>query len=100
MVTALYDTAMSICRSIQEVLEKTQPEIAGDVKRDGITLIGCGSLLYGLPKFISDYVGVKVNTVSNPKTCVALGTSLAIKNFNELKSGGYVFKSLDEINAH
>lgn len=99
MVTAMYDTAMSICRSIQEVLEEAQPEIVGDVKRDGITLIGCGSLLYGLPKFISDYIGVKVNTVSNPKTCVALGTSLAIKNFNELKEGGYRFKSLDDLNV-
>lgn len=97
MVTALYDTAMSICCSIQEVLEKTPPEIVGDVNRDGITLIGCGSLLFGLSDFISKYIGVKVNTVRNPKTCVALGTSLAIKKMNQLKAGGYRFKSLDEL---
>lgn len=98
MVTALYDTAMSICESIQAVLEKTPPEIVGDVERDGITLIGCGSLLYGLPEFISDYVGVKVNTVSNPKTCVAIGTGRAIKNFDLLQAGNYRFKSLEELN--
>ena len=98
MVTALYDTAMSICGSIQAVLEKTPPEIVGDVERGGITLIGCGSLLYGLPEFISDYVGVKVNTVSNPKTCVALGTGRAVKNFDLLRAGNYRFKSLEELN--
>ncbi len=97
MVTALYDTALAICHSIQEVLEDTPPEIVGDIERDGITLIGCGSLLYGLPKFISDYIGVKVNTVNNPKTCVALGTSAAIRDFDMLKLGGYRFKSLDEL---
>lgn len=97
MVTALYDTAMLICRSVQEVLEKTPPEIVGDIRRDGITLIGCGSLLFGLADFISNYIGVKVNTVKNPKTCVALGTSLAIKKMNQLKAGGYRFKSLDEL---
>ena len=88
---------MSICRSIQEVLEKTPPEIVGDIRRDGITLIGCGSLLFGLSDFISNYIGVKVNTVRNPKTCVALGTSLAIKKINQLKAGGYRFKSIDEL---
>ena len=98
MVTALYDTAMSICGSIQAVLEKTPPEIVGDVERGGITLIGCGSLLYGLPEFISDYVGVKVYTVSNPKTCVALGTGRAVKNFDLLRAGNYRFKSLEELN--
>lgn len=97
MVTALYDTAMTVCRSIQEVLEKTPPEIVGDIRRDGITLIGCGSLLFGLADFISNYIGVKVNTVKNPKTCVALGTSLAVKKMNQLKEGGYRFKSLDEL---
>lgn len=98
MITALYDTAVSICKAIAEVLEKTPPELAGDIKRDGITLIGCGSLLYGLPQFISDYIGVRVNTVENPKTCVALGTSLAIRNFDLLKNGHYRFKSLEELN--
>lgn len=97
MVTALYDTALAICQAIQGVIEKTPAEIVGDIEENGITLIGGGSLLYGLSQFISDFIGVNVNTVSNPKTCVALGTAKAIKNFNLLKIDGYRFTSLEEI---
>ena len=61
-----------------------------------ITLIGGGSLLYGLPKFIEEYAGVKVNTTSSPKTCVALGTAAAIRNFDLLKNGDYKFSSIEE----
>lgn len=96
MITALYDTALDICVAIQSVLEKTAPEIVGDVKENGIYLIGGGSLLYGLADFISEYIGVKVKSVDEPKTCVARGASLAIKKFNELKQNGYRFMSVDE----
>ena len=96
MITALYDAAMTICRSIQGVIEKSPPEIVGDIEKDGITLIGGGSLLYGLPKFIEEYAGVKVNTTSSPKTCVALGTAAAIRNFDLLKNGDYKFSSIEE----
>lgn len=96
MITALYDTAQSICSSIQSVIEQTPPELAGDIKDDGIILIGGGSLLFGLPKFIEEIIGVKVKTVDNPKTCVAKGLSIALKNFSLLKNGNYKFKSLDE----
>ena len=67
------------------------------LKNDGIILIGCGSLLYGLPSFISNSLGVKVRTVNNPKTCVALGTAKAIKNFDLLKNGDYKFTSIEEL---
>lgn len=96
MITALYDAAMTVCRSIQEVIEKSPPEIVGDIERDGITLIGGGSMLYGLPEFIEEYTGVKVISPKNPKTCVALGTAAALKNFDLLKNGDYKFSSLEE----
>ncbi len=97
MITALYDTALSICRSIQAVIEKTPPEITADIDRDGITLIGGGSLLFGLDRFIADYTGVKVNTVREPKTCVARGTIVAMQNFKALQSADFRFKSLEEL---
>jgi len=96
MITALYDAAMSICLSIQSVIEKSPPEVVGDIERDGITLIGGGSKLFGLREFIEDFVGVKVNIYENPKTCVALGTAAALKNFDLLKNGDYKFSSAEE----
>ncbi len=96
MITALYDAAMTICLSIQSVIENSPPEIVGDIERDGVTLIGGGSKLFGLREFIEDFVGVKVKTVDNPKTCVATGTAAAIKNFDLLKNGDYKFSSAEE----
>ena len=96
MITALYDAAQSICKSIQGVIEKSPPEVVGDIERDGITLIGGGSQLYGLSDFIAEFTGVKVNTPANPKTCVALGTAAALKNFDLLKNGDYKFSSAEE----
>lgn len=97
MITAMYDTAVEICRAITRVLEKTPPDIAGDVSDHGIILIGNGSRLYGIDKFITRYTGLKVRTVDNPKKCVARGTSMAFRQFRRLKEGGYKFKSLEEV---
>lgn len=97
MITAMYDTVMSICTSVQSVIEKSPPEMAADISNQGLTLIGGGSLLYGLPEFLYDYTGLKINTISNPKTCVAKGTAMALNNFNLLKNGDYRFKSIDEL---
>lgn len=97
MITAMYDTSVSICQAIMRVLEKTPPDISGDVFERGITLIGNGSKLYGIDQFITKYTGLKVKTVDNPKRCVARGTSMAFKKFAKLKDGGYKFKSLEEV---
>ena len=96
MITALYDAAMTICLSIQSVIENSPPEIVGDIERDGVTLIGDGSKLFGLREFIEEFVGVKVKAVENPKTCVATGTAAALKNFDLLKNGDYKFSSAEE----
>ncbi len=96
MITALYDAAMTICLNIQSVIEKSPPEVVGDIQRDGITLIGGGSKLFGLREFIEEFIGVKVNIHENPKTCVALGTAAALKNFDLLKNGDYKFSSAEE----
>ena len=97
MITALYDTAMTICKAISGVLEKTPPDIVGDIASDGVILTGGGSALFGMASFIENYTGLKVRVADNPKLCVAKGTATAIKNFDLLKNGDYRFKSLDEI---
>lgn len=96
MITALYDAARLICHEIQGVIEKSPPEIVGDIEHDGITLIGSGAKLFGLADFISEFTGVKINTVENPKICVAMGTAMALKNFDLLKNGDYKFSSMEE----
>ena len=63
-----------IIRTVQEVLEKTPPELAGDVKSNGIVMTGGGALLNGLDKYFSNRFGLKCTVAENPEECVAIGT--------------------------
>lgn len=66
-----------ILGAIVGVLEKTPPELAGDICESGIILTGGGALLKGLDRLISRIVGVPVKIAEDPLTCVAVGTGVA-----------------------
>ena len=51
---ALREPALRIVEEIQNVLEKTPPELASDVYERGIVMSGGGSILWGLDKLITD----------------------------------------------
>ena len=70
---ALHDTTLQIVDAVHSVLEKTPPELAADIIRDGIYLTG-GSLLYGLEELIESKTGITTMTAEEPMTAVAIGT--------------------------
>lgn len=59
---------------IIETLDETPPELSSDILELGIILTGGGSLLKGLPEFISSHTAVPVSLADNPLDCVAVGT--------------------------
>ena len=69
-----YDLASQLVAAIQKVFEKTPPELAGDVKSNGIVMTGGGALLNGLDKYFSNRFGLKCTVAENPEECVAIGT--------------------------
>jgi rod shape-determining protein MreB len=75
---ALDESLEVICGAIREVLEKTPPELAADISANGIVINGGGALLYGIDKRIEQYVGIKVTIAEDPKSCVAIGTGIAM----------------------
>ncbi len=95
MMVALYDTAMTICTTVQKVIEQTPPEIAADISTDGIVLIGGGASLYGMKEFLEQYTGLSVKTPSEPTYCVGKGAGIAVRDFAFLKNGGYHFTPAD-----
>ena len=59
-------------------------ELAQDVIRQGIHLVGGGGLLRGLDQRLSRATGVPVSVVDAPLECVVLGAGRCIENYEVL----------------
>ncbi|MCL2069215.1 MAG: rod shape-determining protein, partial [Oscillospiraceae bacterium] len=71
--------ALEIIQGIGTTLERTPPELAGDIKHSGLVLTGGGALLTGLDRLIEKRIGVNVKIADNPVDCAALGTMKGFK---------------------
>lgn len=89
MLEALIEPAMQIIYTVQEMLEKTPPELMGDVSSDGIILTGGSSQLFGFDKLISKKTKMPVRIAEEPDMCVARGAGLAIKYIEDIESKAY-----------
>lgn len=87
---AIIETALYIVKGIMEVLEKTPPELIGDIYTDGITLTGGLSLLEGFSELISHYTKIDVRLAESPADCVVKGCGMAIKYIADAESNSLV----------
>ncbi|MGN0453433.1 MAG: rod shape-determining protein [Ruminococcus sp.] len=83
---AIKETAEEIVKGILEVLEKTPPELIGDVYTDGINISGGLSQLKGFPELISQYTKLNVNIASEPADCVVKGCGKAMEYIADVES--------------
>lgn len=74
---------------IQQVLENTPPELAGDVMTGGIVLTGGLSQMSGMADLIAKRTGVACRVAENPEDCVAKGLGKAMKYADVMRSGVY-----------
>ncbi|MCS6789281.1 MAG: rod shape-determining protein [Patescibacteria group bacterium] len=75
-----------IIESIIEVIEKTPPELVGDMLDKGIFLCGGGALLRGLDEVIQKEIGIESKIVNEPLMCVARGLGKVIDEFENYKN--------------
>ena len=74
-----------IVDNINDVIEQAPPEILCGIHDNGILLTGGGSLISGLPEFISKKTGIKARLADHPTDCVIYGVGKSfdmIDNFN------------------
>lgn len=92
VLEALVESAMQIVHSVQEMLEKTPPELMGDILTDGVVLTGGSSQLYGLDQLLSRKTKLEVRVAEDPQSCVARGAGKAIHYIDTVddESGGEV----------
>ena len=87
----LYEAVMPLVEQIavaaHQVLERTPPELAGDIFSDGVILTGGGAQMKGLDEYLSRELKVKVAVSPDPVNCVALGTSKCLEIGEQLETG-------------
>jgi len=82
---ALADSVEQIVMVVRSTLERTPPELAGDIVDQGIVLSGGGALLKGIDKHIAEETGLNVKIAEDPLTSVVIGTGKILDNINLLK---------------
>lgn len=70
---ALRGPCLMILETIREVLDKTPPELCGDILRKGIYLMGGGAQLYGLDRFLASELGLPITLARDPMLTAAAG---------------------------
>jgi cell shape determining protein, MreB/Mrl family len=75
---ALREPVLAILGAVMRALEKTPPELAADIYRNGMLMAGGGSLLKGLDQFIARETRLKVFVDKDPLTTVLRGTARAM----------------------
>ena len=76
---ALFEPVQMIVNSIYKALEKTPPELAGDIVENGILMAGGGSLLKGFDTLVHKVTGLKVVVDDDPLTTVVRGTGRTLE---------------------
>jgi rod shape-determining protein MreB len=73
VLEALDEPLQTIVSAVRQALERTPPDLGGDVADRGIMLTGGGALLRDIDKLISKETGLPVVIADDPLSCVARG---------------------------
>lgn len=91
---ALDEPVSQIVSTLRGVLERTPPELAADIVRNGLVLTGGGALLYGLAERLAMETGIPARLAPDPLTSVAVGTGIAIERYEALEDRLLVLKKV------
>ena len=87
MPQALEEPIRAIVEAVCAVVERTPPELIGDVLSNGIVMTGGGSLIYGLDRLIESVTGIQTRVAEKAVSCVAIGTGMALDYISTLPEG-------------
>jgi len=76
---ALRGPVDQIIEAVKGTLERAPAELAADVMKSGIVLVGGGTLLRGFVERLRDETNLAITTVESPLTCVAVGAGLSLE---------------------
>jgi rod shape-determining protein MreB and related proteins len=82
---AIEEPVTSIIDAIKATLDRTPPELAGDIMHKGIVLTGGGAMLRGFDKRLRHETGMPVHIAENPLSSVAIGSGRCLEEFEVLQ---------------
>jgi rod shape-determining protein MreB len=82
---ALADCARSILEAVKATLEKTPPELAGDISDRGIVLAGGGAGLRGLATMLREEIGIPAFVADEPLLSVVKGAGMVLEDIEGYK---------------
>jgi len=83
---ALADCARGILEAVKATLEKTPPELAGDISERGVVLAGGGAYLRGLDCLIREEIGIPVFVADEPLLAVVRGAGMVLEDIESYRS--------------
>lgn len=87
LMEAFDEVSAKIVEAVHYVLERTAPELIGDIATNGIVLTGGGSLISGLDKLLETKTGIVTRLADDAVSCVAYGTGKSLDNLAVMQDG-------------
>ena len=84
---ALEEPLQGIVSAVRQALERTPPDLGGDVAERGVVLSGGGALLRDIDKLLTKETGLPVVIADDPLTCVARGGGRILEIMQEHGAG-------------
>ncbi len=82
---ALAEPVNTIVEAVKGTLERTPPELAGDIADRGIVLAGGGALLKGFDALLREETGLPVFLAEDPLSSVVIGAGQALEELDILR---------------
>ena len=85
MRRAIDEPVKAIIDAVKATLDRTPPELSGDIMERGLVLTGGGALLHGLDERLRHETGMPITIADNPLECVVLGSGKCVEEFDSLQ---------------
>lgn len=93
----LLEPAQLILETVHSVLERTPPELIGDLGENGIIMSGGGCMLRGLDKLVQKSTGIPTMVVDDPVSCAVHGAGKMLGRLDEMQDGMMNFQRNREL---
>lgn len=87
LIEAFVEPMNRILEAIHSVLERTPPQLVGDLDKNGIIMSGGGSLIYGIDRLIERSTGIRTVVVDDAISCAAYGAGKMLMHLDEMQDG-------------
>ena len=76
-----------IADEIRYVLERSSPELVGDIGEQGIVLTGGSAEMWGIDQFIAERTGIPCTVADDPAACTAIGCGRSLAWIKTMSEG-------------